>query len=749
MKVGVTTAICLLTLLSAAGGGFANTGGNPKAGASSSPRRERTTILVKFADPSTASAKIESLGDHPFGKVGSTVSIVRIKPSASLDARLATYRARPDVVYAEPNYIATTSLTAPNDPSFSAQWSLGAINAVGGWSTYPGSYTSTGGVPIAIIDTGVYAAHPDLSAHVLTSLGANCVSGTCSGSASSADDFGHGTHIAGIAAASTNNGAGIAGVAISSPIIPIKALDNQGSGSYAAIANGILWAAAHGARVINLSVGGPGYDATLCNAVASAISDGTLVIAAAGNDGVNTPEYPAACPGAVGVAATSSTGGSPAWSNYGSPDVFISAPGVDVYSTMWPGASQLGTTCGQQLYCSLQGTSMASPHVAALAALLFGENPARTPAEVKLILAQTAQKIGGVTYAADPYGTCNGCTWHAWYGYGLIDAQAALSPGVTKLTSFAPVVAPAGSSVTLTGTGFSGASSVTFGNVASGFHVDSDTQITATVPAGVAYGRWRVTAPAGGTASDLVGSVALPNITDELVLYGPIGSSVTINGSGFANVTAVTLGNVNVPSFTVESPTKITAIVPSGVIYGRWRVTTPLGTAASADVFTPFAGTPSKLPFSPLEGAAGSTVTLTGSGFTGATAVSLGYVNATFVVNSPTQITATVPAGVAYGRWRVTTSGGTQTSDLLYSEPLPDITSLSPLSGTIGSTISVTGSDFRNVTGVTFGNVTVTYTVVSTTTLTLTVPSGVPYGRVRITTVLGTTTSDVVCTVSG
>jgi subtilisin family serine protease len=751
MKLALATVSCLAALLAAAGGGMAKSG-NPKAGAQSAPRRDATTLLVKFADPATAPAKIAGLGDRQLGKVGSYVSIVRIKAGASLDARLAAYRARADVIYAEPNYIATATIAAPNDPSFSAQWGLGAINAVAGWSTYPGSYTSTGGVPIAVVDTGVYPPHPDLSAHVQTSLGANCVPApyTCNGSLSSADDFGHGTHVAGIAAALTNNGAGVAGVAISSPIIPVKALDNQGNGTYASIANGILWAASHGARVINLSLGGAGYDATICNAVSSAISSGAFVVAAAGNDGVSAPEYPAACPGAIGVAATDSTGGSPSWSNYGNPDVFISAPGVDVYSTMWPGASaaNLGSACAGQLYCSLQGTSMATPHVAGLAALLFGENPSRTPSDVKRILALTAQKVGGVLYGADPYATCS-CTWHEWYGYGLINAQAALVSGPsTKITSFALVMSPAGSSVTLTGTGFSGVSSVTFGNVTASFHVDASTQITATVPPGVAYGRWRVTTGAGTTASDLIGSAPLPNIAGESALYGPTGSTVTINGSGFANVTGVTFGGTNVPSFTVVSPTQITATVPSSVAYGRWRVVTPLGTAASPDVFTRFAGTPSVLTFNPLEGPSGSTVTLTGSNFTDTTAVSLGFVKASFVVNSPTQITATTPAGVAYGRWRVTTSGGTQTSDLLFSEPSPDITSLSALSGAVGSTITVTGTDFRNVNGVTFGNVPASYTVVSPTSVTLVVPGGVPYGRVRITNALGTSTSDVVYTVT-
>jgi subtilisin family serine protease len=320
-------------------------------------------------------------------------------------------------VYAEPNYLATaTVLSPPNDPSFSAQWGLPKIGATDGWTVYPGSYTAAAAGPaIAIVDTGVDVTHPDLSAHLLLGSGANCVAGTCNGSGSVADDSGHGTHVSGIAAAVTNNETGVAGLALTSPLLPVKVLDSTGTGSDAAISSGIAWAVSHGAKVINLSLGSYGYSTTLCDAVTSALSNGVLVVAAAGNDDTSQTSYPAACPGAVGVAATDSNDGRGSFANYGSPDVFVSAPGVSIYSTYIDDG-----------YATLSGTSMAAPFVSGLTALLYGQTPSRTVANVKTILATSSDKLGGTDYVADPFGTCAGCTWSPLFGYGRIDVVKAL-----------------------------------------------------------------------------------------------------------------------------------------------------------------------------------------------------------------------------------------------------------------------------------------------------------------------------------
>jgi thermitase len=391
---------------------------------------DASTILVKFNDPAAANAVIAAHGDRHLGRTATNVDIVGIAAGSSVDSKVSLYGSRRDVAYAEPNYIARASvLPMPNDPSYASDWGMTKIGVIDGWSSYPGAYVSTGGVPLAVVDTGVQAAHPDLVGRVQTASGANCVNpnDTCVSDPGD-DNNGHGTHVAGITGAATNNALGVAGVAFSSPIIPVKVLNSGGSGSYGGIANGILWAVQGGAKAINLSLGGTGFSQTLCDAVTTAINSyGAVVVAAAGNSSSATPSYPAACPGAVGVAATNSTDGIPSFSNFGSPNVFVSAPGASIYSTYFNSG-----------YATLSGTSMAAPFVTGLAALLLGQVPSRTPADVKRLLATTSDKVGAGMYGSDPYGTCGGCTWNQNYGYGRINAARALaaagSPGSTTVT---------------------------------------------------------------------------------------------------------------------------------------------------------------------------------------------------------------------------------------------------------------------------------------------------------------------------
>jgi thermitase len=718
-------------------------GASAKDESPTGPRIEPSTILVRFADRSAAGADIAREADSLAGITANGVHIVRLGPGRAVPERVAAYRRHSNVVYAEPNYIRSIDLAAPNDPSYSIQWGLASMRALGGWNVFPNSYSPAPGPKLAVADTGVDSAHPDLAANIDTANGARCLTGTCVAN-SALDDHGHGTHVAGIAGAVTNNGVGIAGVGFPSRIIPIKVLASNGSGSDASIASGIMWAAARGARVVNLSLGGYGFSQTICNAVASATSAGTLVAAAAGNDGSSTPLYPAACPGAIGIAATASDTTSPSWSNWGNPNVFASAPGAAIYSTFWA----TGST-----YATLSGTSMATPHAAGLAALLFGQMPSRTPTDVKQILARSADKIGAtfyppLTYGADPYGTCSGCTWHPYYGYGEIDAQSALCFAASAaISTHSPTVAPTGGSVTITGPNVGCASAVSLGFVNATFTVDSPTQITATVPPGVGYGYWRVTTGAGTSVSPLVFTVSSPTISTYSPASGGVGSTVTVTGTRFTGTTSVTLGFVNA-SFTVDSPTQITATVPSGVSYGRWRVSNPVWTAIDPVVFTVTGGGGGPFTVSPAMAPAGSAVTLTGSGFTGATAVSLGFVNASFTVDSPTQITATVPPGVGYGYWRVTTGAGTSVSPLVFTVSSPAISSFSPTNGGAGSTVTITGAGFTGATSVTLGFVNASFTVDSPTQIRVTVPPGVSYGRWRVANPVWTAADPVVFTVS-
>jgi uncharacterized protein YjiK len=315
------------------------------------------------------------------------------------------------------------------------------------------------------------------------------------------------------------------------------------------------------------------------------------------------------------------------------------------------------------------------------------------------------------------------------------------------IASFSPTVAPAGGSVTLTGTNFVNISSVSLGLINTTFTVDSPTQITATVPPGVAYGYWRVTTGAGTAVSPLVFTVASPTITGFSPASGGVGGTVTISGARFTGTTSVTLGFVSA-SFTVDSPTQITATVPPGVSYGRWRVANPVWTAAHPVVFT-VTGGGGPFTVSPAMAPAGSTVTLTGSGFTGATSVTLGFVNASFTVDSSTQIRAIVPQGVGYGYWRVTTGAGTFVSPLVFSVSSPNISSFSPTNGGVGSTVTITGAGFTGATSVTLGFVNASFTVNSPTQITATVPAGLQYGRWRVATPHWTAVDPIVYTVTG
>src|SRR2546423_6348061 len=248
-----------------------------------SPARAATpTILVKFRQPAAAAARIQALGDEVIGQTANRVSIVRLSPRESSAARIAAYARRSDVAYAEPNgRVEALALTPPSDPWFPSQWAFAVTGALDGWALYPGAYGATGGSPIAVVDTGVLAAHPDLAGRVRTDLGASCLNLNPCSSGPATDDEGHGTHVAGIAGAATDNNVGVAGVAFSSPIIPVKVLDATGTGWMSDAANGIVWAAQHRARVINLSFGASSYSQTACDAVSMAEqSYGALVVAA-------------------------------------------------------------------------------------------------------------------------------------------------------------------------------------------------------------------------------------------------------------------------------------------------------------------------------------------------------------------------------------------------------------------------------------------------------------------------------------
>ena len=328
------------------------------------------------------------------------------------------------------------------------------------------------------------------------------------------------------------------------------------------------------------------------------------------------------------------------------------------------------------------------------------------------------------------------------------------------VSSISPTSGPAtgGSSVIITGANLSGATAVRFGGGnASGFTVNSATQITATAPAGT--GTVDVTVITGGgtsatSAADQFTYLAAPTVSSISPASGPTagGSSVTINGTNFGGVTAVTFGGTAASSFTFNSATQITATAPAGTGTVDVRVTTGGGTSAAgaADQFT-YLATPTVSSISPTSGpaAGGTSVTITGTNFGGVTAVTFGGTAASsFTFNSPTQITATAPFGTGTVDVRVTTGGGTSATsaaDQYTYIAAPTVSSISPTSGpaTGGSSVIITGANLSGATAVRFGGSNASgFTVNSATQITATAPAGVA-GTVDVTVITGGGTSAI------
>lgn len=317
------------------------------------------------------------------------------------------------------------------------------------------------------------------------------------------------------------------------------------------------------------------------------------------------------------------------------------------------------------------------------------------------------------------------------------------------VTSFTPASGPVGTSVTVTGTGFTGVTAVAFNGVGATFTFNSDTQITATVPSGASTGPIAVTTP-GGTAQSATNFtfVPAPTITGFAPASGGVGASVTITGTAFTGASLVTFNNTSA-SFTLNSDTQITATVPSGATSGLISVTTPGGTATSASSFTVVANLPPTITgFSPSSGGIGTSVTISGANLKTATQVTFNGTNAAFRL-SGMKLIATVPPAATTGTISVTTPGGVATSAGVFTVvQAPTVTGFTPASGPVGTPVTITGTNFTNVTSVMFGSKTANFTVNSTTQITATVPKGAKTGRILVITPGGTATSSTNFTVN-
>jgi hypothetical protein len=310
--------------------------------------------------------------------------------------------------------------------------------------------------------------------------------------------------------------------------------------------------------------------------------------------------------------------------------------------------------------------------------------------------------------------------------------NAFLTGVAPTITSFTPASGPMGTSVTINGTNFTGATAVTFNGSAANFTVTSATAIQTTVPAGATTGPLSVTT-SGGTATSTNNFIFIPapTITSFTPTSGPVGTSVAISGANFTGATAVTF-NGSAASFTVTSDTAIQASAPVGATTGPLSVTTPGGTAASTNNFIVIPA-PTITSFTPTSGRVGTSVTINGTNFTGATAVTFNGSAASFTVPSDTAIQATVSAGATTGLISVTTPGGTATSASNFAVA-PTITNFTPTSGRVGTSVAISGANFTGATAVTFNGSAANFTVTSATAIQTTAPAGATTGPISVTT---------------
>lgn len=428
---------------------------------------------------------------------------LRAMNTTQMQSMLAELQASPDVEYAHYDQLLKPMAT-PNDPQYTNQWhyyeATGGLNLPTAWDSSTGQ-----GVVVAVLDTGI-TSHPDLNANVLpgydmisssdigndgngrdsnpADTGDATAANECNDNRPARDSSWHGTHVAGTVAAVSNNNQGVAGVAYDAKIVPVRVLGKCG-GRTSDIADAIIWSAGgsvsgvpsnpNPAKVINLSLGGGGScDPTSQAAINQAVALGATVVVAAGNSATNASSAtPANCANVVAVAATGRNGGRASYSNFGNV-VDVAAPGGDqsagsrsdgVLSTLNNGQ----TSPANPIYEYYQGTSMATPHVAGVAALMYALDSSITPSEVESLLESTARSFPA---------SCSGC------GAGIVDAAAAVAaadPGSTN--------PPVGDSVLQNGvtkTGLSGAQG-------------SETRFTLEVPANASNLSFVVSGGSGDT----------------------------------------------------------------------------------------------------------------------------------------------------------------------------------------------------------------------------------------------------------
>ncbi len=449
------------------------------------------SLIVKFRAGAQASAQQgahQQVNSQTVEPVGNGTAVrVQVEPGKLAEA-LSTYAARSDVERVEPDYLVYADMT-PNDPRYGEEWALPKISAPAAWDRIAGA----SGIKVAVLDTGI-ANHPDLSGRVILSKD---FTGSPVGAG---DQHGHGTHVAGTIAANANNGVGVVGVAYNASLINAKVLGDGGSGSFSSVADGIVWAADNGAKVISMSLGANlDCPSIIQDAVTYAWNKGALIVAAAGNDGANDAHTPANCTNAIPVGSTNQSDGRSTFSNYG-PAVPIAAPGESILSTTNSGG-----------YVSWSGTSMATPHAAGVAALIWASSYGTSNQAVKNRLFSTADRIAG-TGSIWVNGRINAAAAVAGSTAGQTPPTASPSPSPSPTPSPTPLPAvsctprPAVRVITAKGASGTMQVTVTAGTASSGPNTLQQIRFgagtNATIQAGTQAesGNFTVTPPAGSVS---------------------------------------------------------------------------------------------------------------------------------------------------------------------------------------------------------------------------------------------------------
>ncbi len=365
-------------------------------------------VLVKFNDDVSEEAAETMLDELDSAQLGASGDIIftDVPEGETVESFVDSLEALSNVEHAQPNYVYTLERSV-NDTYIGSQWHLNTIGAFNAWDTTMGSSD----IRVAVIDTGVDLNHPDLTGQIVAQTD------VVDNDGSAQDDDGHGTHVAGIIAAKADNGIGVAGVAPGVKLIAVDVFGfylNGGTLEFGALTSevieGIQYAVSNGADVINMSLSGPDYDPAFRNAVDAAVSAGVVVVVAAGNTssgGITGARYPSDFESCISVIATDSNDMKASWSNFGA-EKDIAAPGVSIYSTYYDASSHSSG------YEYMSGTSMASPVVAGVVALMLSENPGLSVNDVKNILFSTAVDL--CIPGRDEY-----------YGYGRANANAAVA----------------------------------------------------------------------------------------------------------------------------------------------------------------------------------------------------------------------------------------------------------------------------------------------------------------------------------